>query len=569
MDSSKHFSYIFRRSPLFRFFLFLILIGLIVGSVVVINFRTKPVPEIYAITPPVGSPGDVIVITGKNFGDSRDMSFVEFSGSKLTASSYISWSDSQIKLVLPANVQDGLVVVGTKEYRSKPSLFANEVDIPVPVTTVIQTTKPMVKSLSSEKFSVGDLITISGNNFGDAKNKSKVLFTVDYSNKVRESDVKNLILLTENMIEPAEDEFAYVNWSNTEIQIYVPDGACSGVLIIDNGQEKSEPFYYSINENVGDKTFLNKKIYLLQYTADVAEVVTTDTATITLRCPVPAVFSTQPYLEITDVAPEPILMNYQKNLIHQVLKQKNSNLKSFFNQTFVLPVYEVRTQINGDKVIPYKNVNPILMEQTLKADELVPCDNQEILELCVKILGREKNPYKKAKMLYSYMCENFEILEKTRKGDANPLDLLKDKKGDAYDFAVIYTALLRAADIPSYTDCGVLVCQDMLTQAHWWCEFYLEDFGWVPVDPALGAGMEYKKWSEGDETDPKDYYFGNLDSHHITFSRGWNQLKQFSQDNKIVQQPRSFALQSIWEEASSNTVKYSSYWGIPVIKGVY
>ena len=67
----------------------------------------------------------------------------------------------------------------------------------------------------------------------------------------------------------------------------------------------------------------------------------------------------------------------------------------------------------------------------------------------------------------------------------------------------------------------------------------------------------------------QEYYFGNMDSHHVVFSRGLNDLKPFSVDNKIVQQPRSFALQTIWEEATSNVSKYSSYWSTPVVKGVY
>ena len=101
-----------------------------------------------SLTPSVGSPGDIVVITGKNFGDIRDMSYVEFAGSKLTSSAYISWSDDCIKLVLPANVQDGLVVVGTKDMRSKPALFANEIEIPVPVPAVVQTNKPVISSFS-------------------------------------------------------------------------------------------------------------------------------------------------------------------------------------------------------------------------------------------------------------------------------------------------------------------------------------------------------------------------------------------------------------------------------------
>ena len=128
--------------------------------------------------------------------------------------------------------------------------------------------------------------------------------------------------------------------------------------------------------------------------------------------------------------------------------------------------------------------------------------------------------------------------------------MIKKESGDAFDFAVICTALLRAAEVPAYTDGGVLVNPDLSTQSHWWCEFYIDKIGWIPCDPALGAGLEFKQWSDSDVVDVKEYYFGNMDSHHILFSRGWSQLKPFSADNKIVQQPRSFALQSIWEEAN-------------------
>jgi len=143
VDSSGKFSYSFRRYPLLRWFIGIFVILVILGSVFIFNYRTKAVPVINSIVPPVGSPGDLVVINGANFGDTRDMSYVEIAGAKLTASSYISWTDNCIKIVLPANVQDGLVVVGTKEERSKPALFANEVDIPVPVPAVQQVTKPV------------------------------------------------------------------------------------------------------------------------------------------------------------------------------------------------------------------------------------------------------------------------------------------------------------------------------------------------------------------------------------------------------------------------------------------
>ena len=569
MDSSGKFSYSLRKYPIVRVLSVVFIISLILGVIYLIGFRTKLVPEITSVVPPVGSPGDLVVINGENFGSVRDMSYVEIAGSKLTASSYISWSNNCIKIVLPANVQDGLLVVGTKEMRSKPALFANEVEIPVPVPVVQQITKPVITMLSSDKLSVGELLVISGNNFGDSKNQSKVLFTMDCNKKISEADYKNVALLTENMIPASEDDFDYVSWSNTEISVRVPDGASSGLVIVDTGREKSDPKEFVVKTEAGRKEYLNKKIYLVEYTADIADVVTNDISTITLRCPVPFSSPAQPQVEITDVVPEPILVNYQNNLIHQITRSRNNTPKSVFKQNFVLPVFEVRANVNVTKIGNYKNTEKNLLSGALKADTLIPCDDKSVKELCEKIIGKEKNPWSKAKFIYDYMCENFSVLSKVRKGDSDPLDLIKKGNGDAYDFAVICTALLRAAEIPAYTDSGILVNQDLQTQTHWWCEFYIDKVGWIPCDPALGAGLEYKQWTDSDVVDAKNFYFGNMDSHHIMFSRGWSQLKPFSADSKIVQQPRSFALQSIWEEASKDTAKYSSYWSVPVVKGVY
>lgn len=569
VNSSGKLNYTFRRYPLVRWIIGVFVIVCILSFIYLINFKIKPIPEIDSIVPPVGAPGDVVLINGKNFGDVRDMSYVEIAGAKLTASSYISWADNCIKLVLPASVQDGLVYVGVKDMRSKPALFANEVEIPVPITTTRISSKPVITDISSEKLYIGDILVIQGNNFGEAKNQSKVLFTVDYGSKIRDADYVNQMLLTENMVAASEEDKDYISWSNTEIKVRVPDGACSGVVLVDIGNERSEPHALTVNNSVGEKLFENKKIYLIQYTADIADVVTNDVSTITLRCPLPFETVAQPSVEVTETTPVPILQNYQHNLIHQITKTRNNTPKSIFRQTFVLPVYEVQSQINVEKVGAYKDSELELYETALVSDSLVPSEDERIKQLALEITGREKNPYKKAQMIYNYMCDNYGVLERNRKNDANPVDLLRDKQGDAYDFAVIYTALLRASGIPALTDGGILVSQDMKTQSHWWCEFYLHNVGWIPVDPSLGAGLEYKKWTDGPNVTDRDFYFGNMDSHHIVFSRGWNELKPFSQDNKIVQQPKSFALQSIWEEASSSTAKYSSYWGVPVIKGVY
>ncbi|MCQ2583907.1 MAG: IPT/TIG domain-containing protein [Treponema sp.] len=567
MESSGKISYIFRKYPSIRVFCLFCLIGIFLIVLYFLGHQVESVPEIEAIIPPVGSPGDVILINGKNFGDNRDMSYVSFSGSKLTASSYISWSDNSIKIVLPANVQDGLVVVGTKKNQSKPVLFANEVDIPVPVPSTQQSLNPVITSISTEKLGIGDLLVITGNNFGETRNESKVLFTIDYGNKIRDAQFVNRSLYTENMIPVTEFENGYEYWSNTEIRVRVPDGACTGVVIVQNEKTSSEPFDVSISDDTGIKSFKDKKIYLIQYTADVKDIDTTDNATITLRCPIPVRSSAQPETEVTEMSPAPLLQNYQNCMIYQMTRGANSSLKNNISQTVVLPVYEVNTKVNPDKIGSMKKINTLFYNQTTSADSIVPADDDKLKDLYKKIVGKEKNHYRRAKLIYDYMCDNYEVLKKNRKADADPLDLVSKEKGDAYDFAVIYAALLRTAGIPCIVDSGILIDASLKTRAHWWCEFYLPGYGWIPVDVSLGRGMEYQQWpSIGND---REYYFGNMDSHHIVFSRGFTEMKPFAKENKIVQYQKSFALQSIWEEASSNTIKYSSYWSVPEIKGVY
>lgn len=566
MESSGKISYIFRKFFMARISVLAVFVALVFFVIYLISHETEKVPEIEALIPPVGAPGDVVEIRGKNFGNEKDMSYVSFSGSKLTSSSYISWTDTSIKVLIPGNVQDGIVVVGVNDLVSNPLLFANEIDIPVLAPSVHNVVKPVITQIENDKASIGDLIVITGNNFGENRNNSKVYFTIDYNRKIKDAEYVNKRLTTENLVEVSDIENGYEYWSNTEIHVRVPDGACSGVVIVENEKDKSDPYSIEISESACSKQYVSKKIFIVQYSADVKDIDTNDVSIITFRCPIPCKMPSQSNVDVTEISPVPLFQNYQGCNIQEIKFYKNSSSKNTFLQTFVLPVYEINTQINPDKIGAMKNINQTFYSNATKPDSIIPSDNEDLIKLYNKIVNGEKNNYKKAKLVYDYMVENFKVLDKNRKNDADPLDLIFKKKGDAYDFAVIYAAFLRAGGIPCNIDCGVLVDQDLKTRVHWWCEFYLPGCGWIPVDVSLGAGLEYKKWPN--KIDEKEYYFGNLDSHHITFSRGFNEMKPFAQDNKIVQYPKTFALQSIWEEASINTNKYSSYWTVPFIKGV-
>src|SRR5574344_692798 len=165
------------------------------------------------------------------------------------------------------------------------------------------------------------------------------------------------------------------------------------------------------------------------------------------------------------------------------------------------------------------------------------------------------------------MLANYQLAQKPDKATADPYKILTSGKGDAYDWAILYTALVRSAEIPCIPVSGVLIDSELKARNHWWSEFYIENFGWIPVDPALAAGLEYKPFRP--VADAKSFYFGSLDSQHVAFSRGFNEIKQSSTHSKYIYRARSYALQSIWEEASGTNINYSSLWNNPVVIGIY
>ena len=289
-----------------------------------------------------------------------------------------------------------------------------------------------------------------------------------------------------------ENDFDYQYWSDSEIRVYVPDGASDGVVFVQTSRGKSAQRTVAVDNKSGTKSFISPKTYVIQIAADIEDNSSDRDSTIILRVPRPFESAAQPSATLIESSPEPIIPDFQHTVIHQAQGGKYAAGKRRFTQNFAVTVYETRTNVVAARLNPISSVNKELYSAATSADEIVPSANEEIRALLSSVIGKERNPYNIAVLVYNYMIQNFEILNTVRTGRVSPLDMLDSKKGDAYDFAVVFTALMRAAGIPSYTDSGVLVGVDLRAKNHWWCELYLPGFGWFPVDPALGAGMEYQ-----------------------------------------------------------------------------
>lgn len=558
MSFIRHFIYRFCKHPLFRTAVIAGSTALIVSLFFYLSATRERPPVLKAIHPAVGEPGEVITITGKNFGNSKETdSFVEIAGGKLSSSSYITWNDTLIRAVLPYNVGDGLVYVQTRNGKSEAEIFANRQTLPVPVHHNPKTSIPSIAAVEKKTMNVGATVIIRGANFGNLRGSSRVFFTAGCTDTAKEKP----------LISCSDFDADYHFWSDTELHVRVPDGADSGYMYVETDYGKSNGMEYTLAPAAVTKTYTDLRTYSVKLSADISDAQAEANTTLTLFVPLPRLTSTQRSVQTVASNPEPSISGYMNTLVHRINLNEIAGKKSTFSHTFVVGVHGLKTEVDETKVKAYSEDTKKIYASYLKSSSLIPSDNQSLRDLASSIVKKEKNPYKQAKLLYEWVLRNIEIQSRISSAENDISNTLRSKKADAYEAAVLYTALLRTQGIPALTNGGILVDSDMQSRNHWWCEFYIEGAGWIPSDPALGAGLEYKSFQKQDS--PADFYFGSLDAQHITFSRGWNNIKPAHIAGKKVYRPKSYALQSIWEETTAGTVKYSSYWQDAAVTGVY
>lgn len=553
MKTKNSFKYLIRKYALFRMFLILLFASSIFLLFFIISFQTKKTPQLISITPQIGSAGDYITLKGQYFGDIQEDSYIEIGGNKLTKSAYAFWSDTSIRILLPQNIQDGLVYVVTHDGRSEPKNFANRQTIPVLVRSDPLISTPVIYEIISKNAAVGSVISIIGKNFGSLRADSQIFFTT-YSDAAPE------------YIVCSDTNPDYEFWSDTEIRVRIPDGAVSGNIYLKTEKGTSNLFKIQITAGNSSKKFLNKRTYLLSVSTDISDIVSIGEGTITLRIPKPPVSSSQRHIEVPVSSPEPAISDYMGTIVHQFPVKNDTTEKFSVNHSFVVPVYAVETVINSKDVVPYTEKTLSIFSHLLKSDSIVSSEDQLIKDTAKSVA--KGSVYQKARQIFDYIMGNYTLLQEVSTSDSSVLTIIETKTADAYDLSVLFTALCRASGIISMPVSGVLIDANLQAKNHWWCEFYLENIGWIPVDPSLSAGLIYEPFHSSGKTD-SSYYFGNLDSQHVAFSRGWNQIKQTNLVGKTVYRPKTYALQSIWEETSTAVQSYSSFWSNVYVTGVY
>jgi transglutaminase-like putative cysteine protease len=526
--------------------------------ILLVSCSTKT-PVIASIDPKIGRMGEVITLKGSGFGASRDESYVTIAGITPTNSSYHLWQDDIIIVRVPESGESGLVYAHVKGKKSNGVLFSNSASVPRPIEGEELDLEPKIVSVSPQAGTTGTLIVITGNNFGGSRENGGVFFSWDYESP---SYSNPFVVREPEFIEVSETEFGYVSWNSREIRARLPDGAISGNIEVRTLHGRSRPVFFDVSGKPGQKNFTNKRSYTVDYSVDVRILEATRPNTLYLWIPKPVNSPSQRNVSLISRSTEPFIENHRGVSLFK-LDNLGTGANHSINLTFRVEVYAVETGIRQQNL---RQENTSLSAAYTKSTELIHSDNQQIRSTAASIVGREQNPYNKAKLLYDWIINNISINEDFQTGESI-VHALEQKQADPYAAALLYTAFVRAAGVPCIPVAGVLIDRSGQTLRHYWTEFWINGFGWVPADPAMGAGAAPKSFITTE--DPANYYFGNMDNHRIAFSRGELVLSQMESRGRLVSHTQAYSLQNIWEEATGGLESYSSLWGDITISGIY
>ena len=141
-----------------------------------------------------------------------------------------------------------------------------------------------------------------------------------------------------------------------------------------------------------------------------------------------------------------------------------------------------------------------------------------------RVVGDEENPYLAAKLLYDYVVRTVQYsfvphLALYPRGEAESVYVHEHKYGDCGAQSIYLSALFRAVGIPARTPGGFQIFTGT-PASHFWGEFYLPNYGWIPVDPTAATLIDYlPDVSPADRTAFHDFFFANQDDLRLTVQK--------------------------------------------------
>lgn len=182
-------------------------------------------------------------------------------------------------------------------------------------------------------------------------------------------------------------------------------------------------------------------------------------------------------------------------------RKKELGKKAVFYNSFAIETFDIAVDFKAIGALkPYDVCDPDYQANISSDLPFIDVENPGLFKISDAIWNESKDVLDYAEKCYLFVAKHFEYGER-ESGFKSLNYTLLNRKGDCGNLSSVFITLLRMQGVPARHLMGFRPDGSL----HVWSDFYLQDYGWIPVD------VTYKHdYPEGD-------YFGKIKFEHNGF----------------------------------------------------
>ena len=526
-------------------YLFPIVLLIILVSTLLFTNNTATIKK---VDPKYFIPGEAIHIIGDKFGENRNGNNVYINQRALTQSEYLEWSNQKIVIRAPMDIHNSVIQVHVDGNISNEALITNSAHITLHTP---QAPEIQITSHTPTRVSGGDIVTLNGIFSGYAQ--LRIYFPI-------QQDVQLLPLSDAGDTNPTEqtartilyelEEENYIQRSIHAVSIRLPSGIRTGNIYIQNSHTARISYPLKIDSRIGHMVYHSPQTHALNYGAYTGNTIGNYSVWM-------------PRIPKTIAQPQQVPLftsNYFQyavdNNIYFYINSNTPGVSMPLRMSVSVSRFAQNSVINRGSLVPSSIESEHQLTKYLRDTEWTAVNSNAAIAQ-VSPLMQIANFYLRALAIYRQMISQLSPHANitkyiTHEEGVHPqsitpshidnilrtLSSATEYEAHSAEYALLYLTLLRTAGIPSRIMTGVYIENE--ARIHYWNEFFLPGFGWIPVDAAMGDHMFETAVHAQDTTE--EFYFGNIDNNRVLISKDIHTIPKYHSENHFYSFDYSYLL---------------------------